>query len=121
LINRAFFKKIKLTIYIPENYDRDLSIEVGFGNLVYFGPAKNEPMKLDELKVKLSSGNVELKNLMTKTFIHAGFPVNIQIDSLTAKRGILDISSDNIDIENYTGGLEVDLSQGILLFKCMKW
>jgi lia operon protein LiaG len=110
----SFFKKTKLTIYIPENYDRNLSIEVGSGNLVYSGPAKNEPRKLDELKVELSSGNVELKNLMTKTFIHDGSSGNIQIDSLKAKKGILDISSGNINLENYTGGLEVDLSSGNL-------
>jgi lia operon protein LiaG len=109
-----FFKKSKLTIYIPENYDRGLSIDVGSGNLAYTGPAQNQPMELDELKIELSSGNVELNNLTTKTLIHDGSSGNIQINSLKAEKAILDISSGNINLENYTGGLEVDLSSGNL-------
>jgi lia operon protein LiaG len=109
-----FSKKSKLTIYIPESYDRNLSIEIGSGNLAYSGKAKNQPMKLDELKIELSSGNVELNHLTAKTFIHDGSSGNIQINSLKAERGILDISSGNIHLEDYTGGLEVDLSSGNL-------
>jgi lia operon protein LiaG len=105
-----FFNKTKLTIYIPDNYDRDLSIEVGSGNLVFSGPAKNQPMELDELKIESSSGNVELNNLTTKTFIHDGSSGNILIDTLTVENSILDISSGNICLVNYTDGLEVDLS-----------
>jgi lia operon protein LiaG len=109
-----FFNKSKLTIYIPENYDRDMSIEVGSGNLAYSGPSKIQPMVLEELKVELSSGNVELENFTTKTFKHDGSSGNIQIDSLTTANGILDISSGNINLNNYSGGLKADLSSGNL-------
>jgi lia operon protein LiaG len=109
-----FFNKSKLTIYIPENYDRNLAIEVGSGNLAYSGTAQNQPMELDELKIELSSGNIELNNLTTKSFIHDGSSGNIEINSLKAEKGTLDISSGNIHLEEYTGGLEVDLSSGNL-------
>jgi lia operon protein LiaG len=109
-----FLNKSKLTIYIPEDYDRDMSIEIGSGNLAYSGPSKNQPMELDELKVELSSGNVKLENLTTKTFKHDGSSGNIQIDSLTTETGILDISSGNINLKNYIGELEADLSSGNL-------
>lgn len=109
-----FFDKSKLTIYIPEDYNRDMSIEIGSGNLAYSGPSKNQPMELNELKVELSSGNVKLENLTTKTFKHDGSSGNIQIDSLTTETGILDISSGNINLKNYIGELEADLSSGNL-------
>lgn len=109
-----FFNKTKLTIYIPEDYDRDMLIEIGSGSLTYSGTSKNQPMELDELNVELSSGNVKLENLKTKTFKHDGSSGNIQIDSLTAETGILDISSGNINMKNYTGGLEANLSSGNL-------
>jgi lia operon protein LiaG len=109
-----FLNKSKLTIYIPEDYDRDMSIEIGSGNLAYSGPSKNQPMELDDLKVELSSGNVQLENLTTKTFKHDGSSGNIQIDSLTTDTGILDISSGNINLENYIGELKADLSSGNL-------
>lgn len=92
--NSFFFsKRPKLTIYLPEDYHRDLDIEIGSGNLTYSSQSKNQPIQINELSVDVSSGNVNM-------------------DSITSKSGSFDISSGNINVKHYAGPLEADVSSG---------
>jgi lia operon protein LiaG len=110
----AFLNKSKLTIYVPEDYDHDMKIEVGSGNLIFAGPSKNNPMELDDFSLDLSSGNVGLKNLKTTTFENEGSSGNLQIDSVTTEQGSFDISSGNVDVNHFRGELKAELSSGNL-------
>jgi lia operon protein LiaG len=110
----AFFSQSKLTIYIPEDYDQDFSIEVGSGNLNFSGPSQNNPMELEKLSLDIGSGNVQLNNLVAKTFEHDGSSGNVQIDGLTTEKGSFDISSGNVNLRHYSGKLEADVSSGNL-------
>ena len=85
----GFFKRPKLTIYLPDDFHRDLAIEVGSGNI--------------------NSKNLRIQNL--ELDVHSG---NINMDHITAQTGILDIRSGNIDLQHYTGQLEADVSSGDL-------
>jgi lia operon protein LiaG len=110
-----FFKdKAKLKIYIPENYDRDLSINLGSGELKFYGHSKMKPMKLDELTLDIGSGNVNLKNISVNHFNHNGSSGNVNIDSLTTKTGSFDISSGSLNAKHYIGAIKADLSSGNL-------
>ena len=86
-----FFNHPKLTIYIPEDYNRDMEMEVGSGNIDFNG----QKLQLNELSLDVSSGN-------------------IQMSHVSAENGLLDISSGNINIKNYRGQLEADVSSGNL-------
>lgn len=88
----SFFKRPKLTIYLPEDYDRDLAIEMGSGSLNYNGQS-NKPIQINNLELDVSSGNVNM-------------------DSLTAHSGVFDISSGNVNVKRYKGKLEADVSSG---------
>lgn len=88
----SFFKRPKLTIYLPEDYDRDLAIEMGSGNLNYKGQS-DKPIQINHLELDVSSGNVNM-------------------DSITANSGVFDMSSGNINVKHYTGQLEADISSG---------
>lgn len=110
----SFSEKNKLKIYIPEDYNRNMIIDLGSGNLSFSGPSKNKPMKLDELTVDIGSGNMKLKNLDVKQFVHDGSSGNVDIDSLTTNTGSFDVSSGSLNIKHYTGALEADLSSGRL-------
>lgn len=109
-----FLNKTKLTIYIPEDYDRNLAIELGAGNLNFSGQSKNQPMKLDELTLDIGSGNMKLKNLEVTQFKHDGSSGNVEVDSLITKNGSFDISSGSLDIKHYQGSFKADLSSGKL-------
>ena len=85
----GFFKRPKLTIYLPEDFQRDLAIEVGSGNV------NSKDLHLNNLILDVNSGNVNL-------------------DSITAQTGFLDVRSGNIDLQHYTGQLEADVSSGNL-------
>jgi lia operon protein LiaG len=85
----GFFKRPKLTIYLPDDYQRDLAIEVGSGNV------NSKDLHLNKLLIDVNSGNVNM-------------------DSITAQTGVLDVRSGNIDLKHYTGQLEADVSSGNL-------
>jgi lia operon protein LiaG len=107
-------KKSKLTIYIPKNYERNMMIDLGSGNLNFFGQSKEKPMKLDELTVDIGSGDMNLQNLVVQHFNHDVSSGNVNIDSLQTKTGILDVSSGNLAIKHYIGALDADVSSGRL-------
>ncbi|MDR6125059.1 lia operon protein LiaG [Bacillus sp. SLBN-46] len=109
-----FSKKKELKLYIPENYDHKMSIDLGSGNLHFSGPSKNKPLKLDELTVDIGSGNLNLTNLVVKHFVQDVSSGNVSIDSLKAETGSFDISSGNLEIKHYTGPIEADVSSGRL-------
>ena len=85
----GFFKRPKLTIYLPDDYQRDLAIEVGSGNV------NSKDLHLNKLLIDVNSGNVNM-------------------DSITAQTGVLDVRSGNIDLQHYTGQFEADVSSGNL-------
>jgi lia operon protein LiaG len=88
----GFFDNTELTVYVPEDYNQDMDIEVGSGNVQFNGKSN---MSIDHLEMEVGSGN-------------------ISIDSLKTKSGVMDISSGNIDLKRYTGQIEADVSSGNL-------
>ncbi|MDM5331888.1 DUF4097 family beta strand repeat-containing protein [Ureibacillus composti] len=89
----SFFDKTKLTISIPEDYDRDLDVEVGSGNINF---VNSEDLHLDNVEVEIGSGNV-------------------QIETLNVNSGDFKVSSGNMDIDQFTGKLEANVSSGNLV------
>jgi lia operon protein LiaG len=85
----GFIKRPKLTVYLPDDYQRDLAIEVGSGNV------NSKDLHLNNLLIDVNSGNVNM-------------------DSITAQTGLLDVRSGNIDLKHYAGQLEADVSSGNL-------
>ncbi|MEH7247280.1 DUF4097 domain-containing protein [Neobacillus niacini] len=104
----AFSEKRKLKIYIPEDYNRNMNIQLGSGGLAFSG----DSMKLNKLSLDIGSGNVNLDHLEVAEFTHDGSSGNVEIDTLTTKTGTFDLSSGNLDIEHYTGAIHADVSSG---------
>jgi lia operon protein LiaG len=104
-------KNEKLTIYIPEDYNRGMSINLGSGTLAYAGNVKNS---LEELSLDIGSGNLNLHSISANNFSLDGASGNVEIDSLKTKEGTIDLSSGNININHYLGPLNADVSSGRL-------
>jgi lia operon protein LiaG len=85
----GFLKRPRLTIYLPEDYHRDLAIEVGSGNI------NSKNLQIQNLELDVNSGNINM-------------------DHITAQTGNLDVRSGNIDLQHYNGRLEADISSGNL-------
>lgn len=96
-----FFNKSELTIHIPENYNQNMEIEIGSGNVTFEGRSKSNPMVLNKLSVDVGSGNVNINNLETKS-------------------GSFDISSGNVNLKHFTGKLDANLSSGSFKVKMDK-
>ena len=116
----SFFKKNDLTIYIPEDYDRDLAIDSGSGSLHFSGQSKNHPMQIDNFSLNMSSGNVQLSHLSTNHFEQDGSSGNVTIESLTTKTGSINMSSGNMDVRKYSGDVKATLSSGRLKLQMEK-
>lgn len=109
-----FSEKKKLEIYIPENYDRNMNIRLGSGNLNFSGQSKIKPVNLEELTVDIGSGNMNLQNLIINRFEQNLASGNVMIDSVKTDTGFFGLSSGNLDIKHYTGAIEADVSSGEL-------
>lgn len=109
-----FTEKSKLTIYIPKDYDRNMTIDLGSGNLHFSGQSKENPMKLNEVTIDIGSGNMDFKNLLVKRWSQDIGSGNVKIDSLRTETGTFDLSSGNMDIKHYMGAMEADVSSGRL-------
>lgn len=104
----SFSGKRELKIYIPEDYNKDMKINIGSGYLEFSG----EAMQLDTLTVDIGSGDVKLTNLEVNEFNHDVSSGDVEINTLKTKMGNIDLSSGNLKIDHYTGALEADVSSG---------
>lgn len=127
------FNRTELTISIPENFNNDLVLHIGSGNINFTNMKQMDLNKLDidlgsghidftnigemdikELDIDVGSGNLSFNSIQSvnsQIDISSG---NIQIHALHNKKLNLDLSSGNVHIKHYIGKLEADMSSGDL-------
>jgi lia operon protein LiaG len=108
----AFNRKSDVTVYVPKEYDRNMEIELGSGEAVFNGGSQSEPMQLDELLVKMGSGDMELAHFETNVFRHNGSSGDFTVNHLKTKDGKVTLSSGDMEISNYEGPLNGGVSSG---------
>ncbi|MEH7441150.1 DUF4097 domain-containing protein [Bacillus sp. JJ1122] len=108
------FDNTALTIYIPENYDKNMEINLGSGEVTFKGSSIQDRMELDKLSVDVGSGSMVLKNLDVKTLEQRISSGEVEINSLSAETGTFEVSSGSVNVQNYTGKLDADVSSGEL-------
>lgn len=109
-----FNNKSNLRIYIPEDFNKSMSIHVGSGRMNFAGESKSKPFGLESLDVNMSSGKVSLANIKTDEFEHEGSSGMMDADHLFARSGEIDMSSGKVKIRNYQGKLDAGVSSGQL-------
>lgn len=105
-----FFDRTELTVYIPEDFDRDLSLRVGSGHMEFDGST----MKLSELSADVHSGNFRLQNLTVDSFTHNVASGNSRVETITTKNGEIEVRSGNVTVDEYKGKLEAEVRSGRL-------
>lgn len=106
--------KTALTIYIPENYNKNMGIELGSGEITFKGDSIQDRMQLEKLSVDIGSGSMVLKNMdvtVLEQHISSG---EVEINSLSAETGTFEVSSGSVNVQNYSGKLDADVSSGEL-------
>ncbi|MBT2637626.1 DUF4097 family beta strand repeat-containing protein [Bacillus sp. ISL-39] len=101
-----------LTVYIPEDYEKNMAIELGSGEAIFKGHSADSPMILKELTVDIGSGRMVLENLDVETFKHQSSSGEVEINSLAAGSGSFEVSSGSVNVKNYSGKLDADISSG---------
>ncbi|PFG15407.1 LiaG family protein [Bacillus sp. es.036] len=98
-----------VTVYLPADFNQNLKLEVGSGNVELKGASS---LVLNEVDIEMSSGDVELSNLQTKSFKHDGSSGRLIIDQLSTEKGSFDISSGDVILTKYSGPLKGEMSSG---------
>ncbi|MYL62579.1 DUF4097 family beta strand repeat protein [Bacillus hwajinpoensis] len=98
-----------VTVYLPADFNQNLRLEVGSGNVELKGA---NSLVLNEVDIEMSSGDVELSNLQTKSFKHDGSSGRLIIDQLSTEKGNFDISSGDVILTKYSGPLKGEMSSG---------
>nr|WP_206763746.1 DUF4097 family beta strand repeat-containing protein [Cytobacillus firmus] len=109
-----FNSKSNLKIYIPEDFNKSMSIDIGSGRLNFAGESESKPFELESLDVNMSSGKVRLANIKTDEFEHEGSSGMMEADHLFARSGEIDMSSGKVKLRNYQGKLDAGVSSGQL-------
>ncbi|MFC7395418.1 DUF4097 family beta strand repeat-containing protein [Scopulibacillus cellulosilyticus] len=105
-----FWKPSTLNIYIPEDYNKNMDLSTGSGNVKFNG----ETMNLNRLKLNVHSGNIVLKNLHISHLYNNTLSGNFNGDHLITKTTSLDIKSGNINLSSFTGELNGKVLSGHL-------
>lgn len=108
----SFFNSSQLKVYVPEDFNKEMVIDIGSGNLDFSGNSEKNPYKLDKLSMDLGSGNVKLNNLSVNEFTHDSSSGNVVADSLYTEESKIDISSGNVKLTDFIGELKADISSG---------
>ena len=106
--------KTKLTVYIPEDYEKNMAIELGSGDVVFKGHSSDSPMKLKNLAIDIGSGSMVLENLDVETLAHQSSSGEAEFNSIATGSGSFEVSSGSVHVKNYSGKLEADVSSGEL-------
>ena len=103
-----------LTVYIPEDYDKDMDIELGSGQIDFNGQSADNPMKLRNLALNIGSGRLTLENFDVENLENQSSSGEVEMNLIDAVSGSFDVSSGRLLVKNYSGKLDADVSSGEL-------
>ncbi|MBT2640834.1 DUF4097 family beta strand repeat protein [Bacillus sp. ISL-41] len=103
-----------LTVYIPEDYDKDMDIELGSGKIDFNGQSADKPMKLRNLALNIGSGRLTLENFNVENLESQSSSGEVEMYLIDAVSGSFDVSSGRVLVKNYSGKLDADVSSGKL-------
>ena len=109
----GFFNDPKLTVYIPEDYNKSMDISVSSGSLKFAGSTRNHPTELKDLSVHIGSGHANLSNLNVDTFTSVVSSGNLKINTVTTDSGDFQLSSGRMVVKHYMGELKAEVSSGL--------
>lgn len=113
-ISFPFFRTAHLKVYVPNDYNKDMVMDLGSGTINLGGESEKNPFQLKELSIEMNSGNLKLNNLDIEDFILNLGSGNLSAHSLVSEISSLDISSGNVKLTDFIGELEADVSSGKL-------
>ncbi|RLQ95559.1 DUF4097 family beta strand repeat-containing protein [Falsibacillus albus] len=106
----SLFNKKELTVYIPKEYQSDLTVDLGSGNLEF--NSSTPSFKLRDFRLNIRSGNIHLRSIQTASFHLEGSSGNVNIEKMTTNHGWFQMTSGNLVLKHYVGGLDSSLSSG---------
>ncbi len=95
-----------LTVYLPEEYDKDLDLKLSSGSL------KMEEFKLDDVTCDLSSGGIDFSGMEFGALELDLSSGDVDMDYVVVGEMNADLSSGKLELKHFTGALEGKLSSG---------
>ncbi|MED4015520.1 DUF4097 family beta strand repeat-containing protein [Sutcliffiella cohnii] len=107
------FGRQKITVYIPESFNKTMEFDIGSGNVNFEASASN-PIILEELQLDIRSGNAKLEHIQAKMLESDVSSGNVTIRNVTVEDGSFDVRSGNTTIRNIVGSFDANVSSGNL-------
>ncbi|VXA97609.1 conserved exported hypothetical protein [Bacillus sp. 349Y] len=104
-------KKFDTIVFLPQNYENNLEIEVGSGELIFI---PDEMMSLDDLKTEIGSGDMKIGNFNTGSFTYKGSSGDFVGKDIKTREGSVDMGSGDVLLTGYEGPLKGSVSSGDL-------
>lgn len=104
-----------LDIEIPKKYEHNLTLNSSSGDI--FLP----DLKLEDLFVNMSSGDLTIDKLLVRKFIFDSSSGKLTANQVESLESNLELSSGSVDIDSFTGDLEVEMSSGDIEIKYTKF
>lgn len=109
----SFFDTPEVKVYIPDHFDKSVSIEVRSGK-VDFAAGPETKMNLANLDIELKSGKVLLENLSAEKLSLEVGSGSITSKEIRTEEGEIEINSGDVRFEKYRGKLDIELNSGSL-------
>ncbi|KIV53330.1 hypothetical protein AM501_27850 [Aneurinibacillus migulanus] len=109
----TFSNHLTLDLHIPQEYNRNMIIDAGSGDIEFKGVNENRTT-LEKLELHMSSGTTILENLDVKLLKYKGSSGSTRVENVTAEATDIDISSGDVELSHYSGALRANLSSGDL-------
>lgn len=107
-------KQTVLYVYVPESYSQSVHLDITAGNINVNGSAGGHPMALKEFSVKMSAGNMTLKNFSMQKFQDHGSAGDVNVDRVNTQLADFHLSAGNVNLSHFSGKLKANLSAGQL-------
>ncbi|WP_029418461.1 LiaG family protein, partial [Bacillus sonorensis] len=105
-----FFKKNELTVHIPYEYQDNLSITSGSGNVKILG----EHLSLQKVSLSSGSGSQKVDHLQADELSVRGTSGNIRLEHVETAEADIRSTSGNTELEDVTGKLTIKHTSGNL-------
>lgn len=105
------FNESKLEVAIPQNYAHLLQVEATSGNITIAG-TQQQPLVLNDLELRIKSGNVSLKHLQAESLNFKGTSGNVKADHVITGESEWKLSSGNMKLNEFQGPIAAQLTSG---------
>ncbi|GGL51820.1 DUF4097 family beta strand repeat-containing protein [Sporolactobacillus putidus] len=110
----SWFRHPDLTVYIPQDYRRNLDLTVGSGTLSFDGKSANDPYVLEQVILNVRSGTADLRDFSARSLKLEEASGLATLSTLSINSAAIHVQSGILNLKHYSGPVSADVQSGNL-------